>query len=117
MGGGRQFLMLKGFHPENFQNQKRVWEAEQAQKDERKRQAETQATWEKEQQQAANERLLHGQDGRPGGRRVDFMYGAPPGLKEQQEKDELERARKEQLQAMCVCVLHLAASTDCRCSV
>ena len=98
MGGGRQFLMLKGFHPENFQNQKRVWEAEQAQKNEMERQAETQAIWEKEQQQAANESLLHGAGGRPA--RVDFMYGAPPGLKEKQEKEELERARKEQLQQL-----------------
>ena len=32
------FLMLKGFHPENHENQKRVWEAEQAQKDEVARQ-------------------------------------------------------------------------------
>lgn len=76
----------------------RVWEAEQAHKDEIKRQAETQATWEKEQQQAANEALLYGAAGRPA--RVDFMYGAPPGLKEKQEQEELERARNEQLQQL-----------------
>lgn len=70
--------------------------AEEKEKDEKASQAAAHEEYLKEQQKAANSRMLSGKD-EPAKNELSFMYAAPPGLKEKQEKDEEEKARQQQL--------------------
>jgi CBF1 interacting corepressor len=70
--------------------------AEEKQKLEKAAQEAQRQEFLKEQQKAANSRLLSGKD-EPEKNELSFMYAAPPGLKEKQEKEEEEKARRQQL--------------------
>ncbi|KAG9416030.1 putative electron transfer flavoprotein subunit [Aphanomyces cochlioides] len=93
MGGGLKFLNLKGWHPSNQQNQKRIWIAEQKAK--AKEQSERDAAREVHKD---NELLRYQQVAATKGdtdamrrmdaQKVSFMYQAPPGLKKVDEEKE-----------------------------
>ncbi|RHY30238.1 hypothetical protein DYB32_004486 [Aphanomyces invadans] len=91
MGGGLKFLNLKGWHPSNKQNQKKIWIAEQKHKakEESEKDAAREVHKDNEllrfQQIAATkgdadaERRIHSQ-------KVSFLYQPPPGLKKVDDK-------------------------------
>jgi hypothetical protein len=88
------FLMLKGFHPSNNTNQRRIWEAEEAAKHETERNKESMKQYQEEQMKMENKRLAGASAKET---TLDFMYALPPGLKEKQEQEVAEEARQQQL--------------------
>ncbi len=81
---GMAFLSKKGFNPQNQVNRKQVWEAQQHSKLEkdRIRQREEQLRREREDEELCAAR--HNGDGSQA--QLRFMYDAPPGLKNEEQK-------------------------------
>ena len=76
---GLAFLSKKGFNPQNNDNRKRVWEAQQASKNELERARKREAELKRERE---NEELEESIKGKIGGQQAQlrFMYDAPPGM-------------------------------------
>ncbi|RLO12589.1 hypothetical protein DYB28_000819 [Aphanomyces astaci] len=100
MGGGLKFLNLKGWHPSNKQNQKKIWIAEQRHKakEESEKDAAREVLKDNELlrfQQVAATRGDADASRRIDSQKVSFLYQPPPGLKKVDDKrggdtDELE---------------------------
>jgi hypothetical protein len=84
---GLAFLSKKGFNPQNNDNRKRVWEAQQASKQEQERVRKREAQLKREKEEEELEESLKG---RLGGQQAQlrFMYDAPPGLKKTSNDDD-----------------------------
>lgn len=76
-----KFLNTKSWCPTTFKNQKKLYEAEEAQKKAEKREKEREGVLEREREQEALQRLTGHSHGS-----LSFMYDAPPGLKEADKK-------------------------------
>ena len=88
--GYNNFMNNKDFHPANFTNQKRIWEAEQKKAQEEKKQDELRAQYLKEQEIYRSKELLG--KANP----LDFMYDPPPGyVKEEEEDGKVEEGKME----------------------
>ena len=84
MGGGLTFLSKKSFNPQNWSNQRRVWEARQNSETERRRVVERDAQIKREREEEELARVVGGEQ--EGGRKaLGFMYdgGKIPGLKKE----------------------------------
>eukprot|EP00986_Skeletonema_menzelii_P017349 scaffold19153_cov80-Skeletonema_menzelii.AAC.4 len=84
MGGGLTFLSKKSFNPQNWSNQRRVWEARQNSESERRRIVEREAQIKREREEEELARVVGGEE--EGGRKaLGFMYdgGKIPGLKKE----------------------------------
>ena len=79
--GYNNFMNNKDFHPANFTNQKRIWEAEEKKAQEEKKQEELRAQYLKEQEIYRSKELLG--KANP----LDFMYEPPPGYVKDEEAD------------------------------
>ena len=79
--GYNNFMNNKDFHPANFTNQKRIWEAELKKAQEEKKQDELRAQYLKEQEIYRSKELLG--KANP----LDFMYDPPPGYVKDEEVD------------------------------
>lgn len=79
--GYNNFMNNKDFHPANFTNQKRIWEAEQRKAQEEKQQEELRQQYLKEQEIYRSKELLG--KANP----LDFMYDPPPGFVKDEEED------------------------------
>ena len=79
--GYNNFMNNKDFHPANFSNQKRIWEAEQKKAQEEKQQEELRQQYLKEQEIYRSKELLG--KANP----LDFMYDPPPGFVKDEETD------------------------------
>ena len=71
----------KDFHPANFTNQKRIWEAEEKKSQEDKKQEELRAQYLKEQE------IYHSKELLGKANPLDFMYDPPPGYVKDEEAD------------------------------
>ncbi|KAK9809677.1 hypothetical protein WJX73_003655 [Symbiochloris irregularis] len=82
------FLNQKPWHPLNFRNQQRVFEAEQEKLDQERRNAEAKAQFEAEQEQMLSISYLsaEGQKDYAARQSVAFMYMKPPGFNEAAQK-------------------------------
>ncbi|KAF0687642.1 Aste57867_20626 [Aphanomyces stellatus] len=111
MGGGLKFLNLKGWHPSNKQNQKKIWIAEQKAKN--KEQSEKDAAREvhKDNELMRFQQVAASKGDTDAARRMDtqkvnFLYQPPPGLKKVDEKradeedddDEAVRAFRQKIE-------------------
>lgn len=94
MGGGLAFLTKKNFNPANWTNQKAVWEARQkkAQEEKAVRERQEQLKVEKEDEQFARAR---GGDRSGDQAALKFMYGAPPGLDNDNANDDEKKKKKK----------------------
>ncbi len=84
MGGGLTFLSKKSFNPQNWSNQRRVWEARQNSESEKRRIVERDAQIKREREEEELARVVGGEQ--EGGRKaLGFMYdgGKIPGLKKE----------------------------------
>jgi hypothetical protein len=83
--GYNNFMNNKDFHPANFTNQRRIWEAEQKKAQEQKQQDELRQQYLKEQEIYRSKELLG--KANP----LDFMYEPPPGfVKDEESRNECE---------------------------
>ena len=80
--GYNNFMNNKDFHPANYTNQKRIWEAEQKKTQEEKQQEELRQQYLKEQEIYKSKELLG--KANP----LDFMYDPPPGFVKDEEDTE-----------------------------
>ena len=88
--GYNNFMNNKDFHPANYTNQKRIWEAEQKKAQEEKKQDELRAQYLKEQEIYRSKELLG--KANP----LDFMYDPPPGyVKDEEADDKAEEGKLE----------------------
>ncbi|KAL3934700.1 MAG: hypothetical protein SGARI_003274, partial [Bacillariaceae sp.] len=76
---GLAFLSKKGFNPQNNDNRKRVWEAQQASKNELERARKRETELRRERENAELEESLKGEIGGQQAQ-LRFMYDAPPGM-------------------------------------
>jgi CBF1 interacting corepressor len=74
MVAGLKFLSKKGFNPQNFSNQKNVWEREQEKRQETKRLKDREAQLQRERDE---EELARARGEIP---KVGFLYDVPPGM-------------------------------------
>ena len=89
-----KFMRNKFFHPHTYENQKRVWIAEQKEASEKKRQEELHKQYLKEQAIYENKNLLkHGTTSQ--NEKLDFMYEPPMEYRKKEEKLELREVRFE----------------------
>ena len=79
--GYNNFMNNKDFHPANFTNQKRIWEAEEKKSQEDKKQEELRAQYLKEQE------IYHSKELLGKANPLDFMYDPPPGYVKDEEAD------------------------------
>lgn len=89
--GYNNFMNNKDFHPANFSNQKRIWEAEQKKAQEEKQQEELREQYLKEQEIYQSKELLG--KANP----LDFMYDPPPGFIKDEETENKEGDEKLEL--------------------
>jgi len=101
-GGGKSalgFLNLKSFHPSNKANQRKLWMAEQKQKDDIKREKERKIELEREQELAKNKQLMAVKKidkvNAKAQREMSFMYAPPPGFKKEMPEDEQDELKKK----------------------
>ena len=94
MGGIGNFLHNKPWHPSTYANQKAVWVAEQKAAEEERLTKERAEELQREREDEAFGALQGAAETRDGS--MDFMYRAPPGLK---EKDEAGEAREASMDA------------------
>uniref|UniRef100_A0A1D2A8P4 CBF1-interacting co-repressor CIR N-terminal domain-containing protein n=1 Tax=Auxenochlorella protothecoides TaxID=3075 RepID=A0A1D2A8P4_AUXPR len=89
------FLNQKPWHPMNFRNQARVWEAEQAKYEEEKKKAEAKAEFEAEQEYLQTLSMLSAEEQEKYRQRqsVSFLYMKPPGYDASLER--LEQANRD----------------------
>lgn len=85
MGGGLKFLNLKGWHPSNKANQKRIWIAEQKEKAKEEREKEAASELRKNAELYRFQKIAAAKgDERSvtqlASQSVEFMYAPPPGL-------------------------------------
>jgi N-terminal domain of CBF1 interacting co-repressor CIR len=90
---GLAFLSKKGFNPQNQSNQKRVWEAEQAAKNEKERLRKRQEQLQREQEEEELERVTKGDIGGSQAQ-LRFMYDAPPGLNKDNKQEDKQDDKK-----------------------
>lgn len=88
---GLKFLSKKSFHPQNRNNQKRVWEREQEKDHEQTRIREREAQLRRERQ---DEELAQSR----GDNKLQFLYKPPPGLIETSETKEKLPVKQQQQQ-------------------
>lgn len=86
-------MSKKFFHPSNFDNQKRVWMAQQTKEAEQKKQEELRKQYEREQELFNNKALVSNDEKVRLG--INFMYEAPPGLKAADHIDEVREVKFE----------------------
>ena len=89
--GYNNFMNNKDFHPANFTNQRRIWEAEQKKAQEEKQQEELRQQYMKEQEIYRSKELLG--KANP----LDFMYDPPPGYAKDEEAGGKESGDKLEL--------------------
>ena len=87
--GYNNFMNNKDFHPANFTNQRRIWEAEQKKAQEEKQQEELRQQYLKEQEIYRSKELLG--KANP----LDFMYDPPPGFVKDGEEEEEGKGKLE----------------------
>lgn len=86
------FLNTKSFHPSTWANQKRVWVAQQAEKDRAEKEKLAAEEYNRRMEEARDRQLVTGKKAIPGADVLSFMYAAPAGLKEAQEREREEAA-------------------------
>jgi CBF1 interacting corepressor len=90
---GLAFLSKKGFNPQNQDNRKRVWEAQQASKQEKERLRNRQKQLKREKEEEELERVTKGEIGGSQAQ-LRFMYDAPPGMNKESKTDKVLEERK-----------------------
>ncbi|RLN51010.1 hypothetical protein BBJ28_00023704 [Nothophytophthora sp. Chile5] len=95
-----KFLNLKGWHPANKANQKRIWIAEQTAKDKEQREREAAAEVRKDADTRHYQEIAAARGDEDAARRmssqqVGFLYAPPPGLLKDKEQETRERPDTE----------------------